>query len=100
VGGLSRRGVRVVPPASVAAVSFGLPDERDFVGMARGWVRGVEAGRDGTELALLLRWGGGGGAGDEEALPSKTEFPKEEPLLDTTALMLSSSALTSGGTGI
>jgi hypothetical protein len=90
----------VVPPASVATVSFGLPDERDFVGIARGWVRGVEDGRDGTEFALFFRSRGGGRAGDEEVLPSKTEFPKEGPLLDTTALILSSSALTSGGMGI
>ena len=89
-----------MPEASEVTVSFGLPDERDFVGMARGCVRGAEAGRDRTELALLLRSRGGGEMGDEEVFPSKAEFPKEEPLLGTTALMLSSNALTSGGTGI
>lgn len=86
-----------MPAASEVAVSFGLPEERDFAGMARGCVRGAEAGRVRTELALLLRSRGGGEMGDEEVFPpSKTEFPKEGPLLDT----LSSNALTSGGTGI
>ena len=91
--------MREVPAASEVTASFGLPDERDFVGMARGCVRGAEAVRDKTELALLLRSRGGGEMGDE-VFPSKAEFPKEGPLLDTTALMLSSNVLTSGGTGI
>lgn len=85
-----------MPAASEVTGSFGLPDERDFVGMARGCVRGAEAGRDRTELALLLRSRGGGKMGDEEVFPSKTEVP----LLGATEPMLSSNALTSGGTGI
>ena len=89
-----------MPPAREATVSFGLPDERDFWGMARGCVRAVEAGRDGTELALLLRSRGGGEMGAEEVFPSRKAFPEGEPLLDTTELMLSSNVLTSGGTGI
>jgi hypothetical protein len=67
--------------------------------MARGCVRAVVAGRDRTELALLLRSRGGGETGAEEVFPRRKEFPKDE-LLDTTALMLSSNILTSGGTGI
>jgi hypothetical protein len=39
VGGLSLRGVRAVAPVSNATGSFGLPVERDFMGMARGCVR-------------------------------------------------------------
>ena len=89
-----------MPAASEVTGSFGLPDERDFVGMARGCVRGTGAARDRTELALLLRSRGGGKTGDEEVFPSKAEFPKEVPLLGVTEPMLSSNALTSGGTGI
>jgi hypothetical protein len=40
-GGLSLRGVREVAPVSDATGSFGLPAERDFMGMARGCVRGI-----------------------------------------------------------
>jgi hypothetical protein len=63
-------------------------------------VRDVEEVRDGTEFALLLCSRGGGETGDEVVFPSRTEFPREGLLLDTTAVMLSSNALTSGGTGI
>jgi hypothetical protein len=98
VGGLSLRGARVVPPASEVTDSFGLPLERDFAGMARGCVRGAEAGRDGTALALLLRSRGGGRTEDEVVLGTRGELPTL--LLDATALMLSSKVLTSGGTGI
>lgn len=89
-----------MPPTSEATVSFGLPAERDFWGMARGCVRAVGAGRDSTELALLLRSRGGGETGVEGVFPSRKEFPRAEPPLDVTALMLSSNILTSGGTGI
>ena len=41
VGGLSLSGVRAVAPVSDATGSFGLPAERDFMGMARGCVRGA-----------------------------------------------------------
>jgi hypothetical protein len=64
-------------------------------------VRAVEGGRDRTELALLLRSRGGGGEmGAEGVFPSRKEFPRDEPPLDVTVLMLSSNVLTSGGTGI
>jgi len=82
--------------------SFGLPVERDFVGMARGCVRGTEgaeADRDGTAPELLLRSRDGGGMEDNGDL-SGEEFTKELLLLDVTELMLSSNAFTSGGTGI
>ncbi len=99
-GGLSRSGARVVPPASETTDSFGLPDERDLAGMASGCVRDAEVVRDKTAFALLLRSRGGGETGDEVVFPSRTEFPNEGLLLDTTAVMLSSNALTSDGTGI
>jgi hypothetical protein len=100
VGGLSLRGVRIGPPVREATGSFGLPVERDFAGMARGCVRGVEALRDGTEFELLLRSREGGEMLDEVDLESRTEFPKEVLLLDAGELMLSSNTLTSAGTGI
>jgi hypothetical protein len=99
VGGLSLRGIRVGPPSEVS-VSFGLPVERDFVGMARGCVRGADAFRDGTEIELLLRSREGGEMVGEVDLESRGEFPKEGLLLDAGGLMLSSNALTSAGTGI
>jgi hypothetical protein len=89
-----------VPPASEVTASFGLPPERDFAGMARGCVRGVEAFRVGTEIELLLRSREGGEMVDEVVLGSRGEFPKEGLLLDADTLMLSSNALTSAGTGI
>lgn len=89
-----------MPPASVTTVSFGLPDERVLAGIASGCVRDVEEVRERTEFALLPRSKGGGETGDEVVFPSRTEFPKEGLLLDTTAVRLSSNALTSGGTGI
>jgi hypothetical protein len=89
-----------VPPASETTVSFGLPDERDLAGIASGCVRDVEEVRERTEFALLLWSKGGGETGDEVVFPSRTEFPKEGLLLDARAVMLSSNALTSGGTGI
>jgi hypothetical protein len=89
-----------VPPASETTDSFGLPEERDLAGMASGCVRGAGDVRDRTAFALLLRSRGGGEAGDEVVFPSRTEFPREGLLFDTTAVMLSSNVLTSGGTGI
>lgn len=89
-----------MPPASETTDSFGLPDERDLAGMASGCVRDAEDGRDRTAFALLLRSRGGGETGDEVLFPGRTELPREGLLLDTTAVILSSNALTSGGTGI
>jgi hypothetical protein len=100
VGGLSLRGVRIEPPVRDATDSFGLPVERDFAGMARGCVRGVDALREGTETELLLRSREGGKMLDEADLESRAEFPKEGLLLDAGAMMLSSNALTSAGMGI
>lgn len=99
-GGLSRSGARVVLPASETTDSFGLPDERDLAGIASGCVRDAEEFRDRTAFALLLRSRGGGETGDEVVFPSNTEFPIEGLHLGTTVVMLSSNALTSGGTGI
>ena len=57
--------------------------------------------RDGTAPELLLRSRDGGGMEDNADFPSREEeFPRGLPLLDVTGLMLSSNALTSGGTGI
>jgi len=69
--------------------------------MASGCVRDAVDVRDRTAFALLLRSRGGGGeTGGEVVFPSRTEFPRVGLLLDTTAVMLSSNVLTSGGTGI
>lgn len=89
-----------MPPASETTDSFGLPEERDLAGMASGCVRDAEDVRDRTAFALLLRSRGGGETGDGVVFPGRTEFPGEGLLLDTTAVMLSSNVLTSGGTGI
>ncbi len=89
-----------MPPASETTDSFGLPDGRGLAGMASGCVRDAEDVRDRTAFALLLRSRGGGETGDEVVFPSRTEFPREGLLLGITAVMLSSNALTSGGTGI
>jgi hypothetical protein len=79
----------VVPPASeTATVSFELPDERDLEEIA-GCVRDVG---DRPESALLL-WSKGGGETGDEVFPSKTEFPKEELLLNSTAVTLSGNAV-------
>ena len=88
-----------MPPASETTDSFGLPEERDLAGMASGCVRDAEDVRDKTAFALLLRSRGGGETGDGVVFPGRTGLPTGL-LLDTTAVMLSSNALTSGGTGI
>ena len=59
----------------------------------------MEEVRERTEFALLLWSKGGGETGEEVVFPSRTEFPKEVLLLEATAVMFSSNALTSGGTG-
>ena len=85
-----------------AVVSFGLPADRDLGGIAKGWVLIVYVGdRDDTEVTAALRSDILATEEGDKGFPPLAECPKEGlPLEEIVALMLSSRALTSEGTGI